>query len=124
MTSFLLLVSLLLSATASSESFEFWPGAHYDPAVPSFENVFSHGPGEAILSPYPPCIGFFSLRLCAFAPLRSIPGLSEAQDAEEHVANHRSHDAHGEPPQQELIEELRAVLVDGRRRDAERSKGR
>ncbi len=50
MTPFVLLVSLLLSATASSESFEFWPGARYDPAVPSFEKVFGHPPGEEILT--------------------------------------------------------------------------
>jgi hypothetical protein len=50
MTPFVPLVSLLLSATASSETFEFWPGARFDPAVPSFEKVFAHAPGEAILS--------------------------------------------------------------------------
>ena len=50
MTPFVLLVSLLPSPTAPSESFEFWPGARYDPAVPSFEKVFAHAPGEAILS--------------------------------------------------------------------------
>ncbi len=50
MTLDVLFVSLVLSATASSETFEFWPGTRYDPAVPSFEKVFSHRPGEAILS--------------------------------------------------------------------------
>ena len=50
MTFFVLVVSALVASTAASESFEYWPGARYDPAVPSFEKVFSHAPGEAILS--------------------------------------------------------------------------
>ncbi len=47
MTPIVLFVSLL---TAPSDRFEFWPGARYDATVPSFEKVFSHAPGERILS--------------------------------------------------------------------------
>jgi hypothetical protein len=50
MRSFTPLLGLLLSSTASSESSEFWPGARNHPAVPSFDKVFAHAPGEAILS--------------------------------------------------------------------------
>ncbi len=75
--------------------------------------------------PYPPipfCIGL----LCVSASLRPcvrFPVL-EAEDTEEHVADHRAHDAHRKSPQQELVEEPRAVLVDRRGGDAERSEGR
>ena len=32
----------------AQQGFEFWPGANYDPAVPTFEDVLGYAPGERI----------------------------------------------------------------------------
>jgi hypothetical protein len=42
---------LLFAAAAlfAQARFEFWPGAQYDPAIPTFKKVFGHDPGERIL---------------------------------------------------------------------------
>ena len=44
---------LLLAATAafSQTKFEMWPGATYDPAVPTVQKVLAFAPGERIASP-------------------------------------------------------------------------
>jgi len=45
-------VLLLAAAAAFSQSkFEMWPGATYDPAVPSVQKVLSYSPGERIAAP-------------------------------------------------------------------------
>ena len=47
----LLFVSLLMAnPAAGQQDFEFWPGAQYDPSIPSIEEVLGHGPGEKIFS--------------------------------------------------------------------------
>lgn len=47
---FILIVPLGGPARAQGD-FEFWPGTRYDPAIPSFEVVLGHAPGERIVSP-------------------------------------------------------------------------
>ncbi len=48
----LCLVLLLAAAAALPQSkFEMWPGAVYDPAVPTIEKVLSFSPGERIAAP-------------------------------------------------------------------------
>ena len=42
--------SLFLSGQEPA-SHEFWPGAAYDPAIPTFEKVLGYGAGEQISSP-------------------------------------------------------------------------
>ncbi len=49
MTRTLVLFSLLLaplSTALAQQDFEFWPGANYDPTVPTMESVIGHAPGE------------------------------------------------------------------------------
>ncbi len=42
-------LALLISANAiAQQDFEFWPGANYDPSVPTFEDVLGYAPGERI----------------------------------------------------------------------------
>ena len=43
----LAVVLLAISANAQ-QSYEFWPGADYDPSVPTFETVLGYAPGERI----------------------------------------------------------------------------
>lgn len=38
------------SAGSSSEKYEFWPGATYDPAIPTIKQILGHAPGEEITS--------------------------------------------------------------------------
>jgi hypothetical protein len=38
----------LLAASARAETVDFWPGAVYDPQVPTIEDVTGHAPGERI----------------------------------------------------------------------------
>lgn len=49
---FLLFFSSLLVAhpATGQQDYEFWPGTHYDPSVPTFDEVLGHGPGERIYS--------------------------------------------------------------------------
>jgi hypothetical protein len=42
---------LLMWPLAAQTKFEFWPGATYDPAVPTFKKVLGYEPGERISSP-------------------------------------------------------------------------
>ena len=47
---FWLLVVLIPISLSAQSKFEFWPGANYDPSIPSYAKVFGHEPGENILS--------------------------------------------------------------------------
>lgn len=43
------LISLFLSSILQAqEAFDYWPGADYDPAIPSVEDVLGYAPGERI----------------------------------------------------------------------------
>jgi hypothetical protein len=45
-----LILVLFVAATLVAQSkFDFWPGAQYDPAVPTFKKILGHDPGERIL---------------------------------------------------------------------------
>jgi len=49
---FILCYSLFLSATAASaQEPPLWPGAKYDPAIPTIKSVLGHDHGEVITSP-------------------------------------------------------------------------
>ncbi|MCH8333458.1 peptidase M14, partial [Candidatus Sumerlaeota bacterium] len=37
-------------AASAEDAFEFWPGAQYDPSVPTFLEVLGHQPGQEIVS--------------------------------------------------------------------------
>ncbi len=39
---------ILAAPAGAQQEFDFWPGADYDPAVPSFEDVLGYAPGERI----------------------------------------------------------------------------
>jgi len=48
-----ILIGLLLAALAprqshAQQSFQFWPGATYDPAIPTIRQILGHEPGERI----------------------------------------------------------------------------
>ena len=44
-----LAIGFLASSVArAADPFEFWPGARYDPAIPTIESVVGHAPGERI----------------------------------------------------------------------------
>lgn len=49
MRSVIVLLTAALAAGAQSK-FEFWPGAQYDPAIPTIEKVLGYAPGERISS--------------------------------------------------------------------------
>jgi putative intracellular protease/amidase len=42
---------LLASTLAAAPGFEYWPGANYDPRIPTFRAVLGHDPGERITQP-------------------------------------------------------------------------
>ena len=42
------LVAALLASIVHAETFDFWPGAVYDPSIPTIEEVTGHAPGERI----------------------------------------------------------------------------
>ena len=46
----LVVILITASALCAQERFEFWPGATYDPAVPTFEKVLGYGPGGKLAS--------------------------------------------------------------------------
>jgi hypothetical protein len=46
-----LLLLSCLPLSLSAQSFEFWPGAQYDPAIPTIQQVLGHAPGERIAPP-------------------------------------------------------------------------
>jgi hypothetical protein len=48
--SVILVLCLLVWPLAAQTKFEFWPGATYDPAVPTFKKVLGYEPGEHISS--------------------------------------------------------------------------
>jgi putative intracellular protease/amidase len=45
-----LLSSLAVAPPGAAAAEEFWPGAEYDPAIPSFEAVLGHDPGERLVA--------------------------------------------------------------------------
>lgn len=47
----LLALSLLLTLSSSAQKFDFWPGAQYDPAIPSFEKTLGFAPGTKHATP-------------------------------------------------------------------------
>jgi len=50
-TSLVFSLALLLAPALGAQSkFEFWPGAAYDPAVPTFQKVLGYAPGERVSS--------------------------------------------------------------------------
>ncbi len=46
-----LALTLLTVPAFAGDDFAFWPGAEYDPAVPTFEAVLGHAPGDEITPP-------------------------------------------------------------------------
>ena len=50
MRAFLVLL-LAASAALAQPKFEMWPGAVYDPAVPTVQKVLAFDPGERIAAP-------------------------------------------------------------------------
>ena len=42
------IMAAFIASNANAESFEFWPGAVYDSAVPTIEEVTGHAPGERV----------------------------------------------------------------------------
>jgi hypothetical protein len=47
----LVLVLALLAGARAAAAQELWPGATYDPAIPTIKSVLGHEPGEAISTP-------------------------------------------------------------------------
>ncbi|MBO0719681.1 MAG: peptidase M14 [Blastocatellia bacterium] len=43
-----LILAFLLSASSTAQNFEFFPGANYDPSIPTLKQVVGHGWGEKI----------------------------------------------------------------------------
>jgi hypothetical protein len=44
----ILITTLFATHTFANDTFVFWPDADYDPAIPTFEDVLGHSPGERI----------------------------------------------------------------------------
>ena len=42
------MITLLAAPVLAQRAFEFWPGANYDPRVPTFRQVLGYDPGERI----------------------------------------------------------------------------
>ena len=61
-------VLIALGPAAAEPRFEFWPGATYNPAIPTLRKVVGHDPGERISSPAQ-IIQYFEA-LAAAAPAR------------------------------------------------------
>lgn len=59
---------VLFALCASAQKFEFWPGAHYDPAIPTVEKVLGHEAGIQI-APHADILHYFEA-LAAAAPSR------------------------------------------------------
>ena len=49
-TAALVLALALLGRPAAQTSYEYWPGARYDPAIPTMKQVLGYEPGERITS--------------------------------------------------------------------------
>lgn len=47
----LALAAFFAASLAAQQKFEFWPGAQYDPAVPTFKKVLGYEPAEKLASP-------------------------------------------------------------------------
>ncbi len=63
-----LLVLLIAPAIAPAQQFEFWPGAQYDPAIPSIEKALGFPPGEKLATAAE--IGRYFEALSVAAPAR------------------------------------------------------
>ena len=48
MRTILILLSLIVVTTAAAETFEYWPGARYDPSIPGVEDVLGYASGDRI----------------------------------------------------------------------------
>lgn len=57
-SSALVLLFTLTSFSQADENYEFWPGAQYDPAIPTYNEVLGYHPGDKITS-YGEMIRFF-----------------------------------------------------------------
>ncbi|HXG66292.1 MAG TPA: M14 family metallopeptidase [Blastocatellia bacterium] len=44
----LIIAAAFISPVAAQDKFEFWPGANYDPRIPTFKQVLGYDPGERI----------------------------------------------------------------------------
>src|SRR5512139_1136029 len=65
-----LLVALVTSSVSAQSAPEpFWPGATYDPAIPTLKQVVGHEPGDEITSPEQ--IGVYLQALAKAAPTRT-----------------------------------------------------
>jgi putative intracellular protease/amidase len=63
-----LLVLILASAARAQAPFEMWPGATYDPAIPTTQKVLGYAPGERVAAPSD-LVRYFEA-LAAAAPAR------------------------------------------------------
>ncbi|HEY3442293.1 MAG TPA: M14 family zinc carboxypeptidase [Paludibaculum sp.] len=59
---------VLLALSAAAQKFEFWPGAKYDPAIPTVEKVLGHEAGVRI-APHADIVRYFEA-LAAASPTR------------------------------------------------------
>ena len=48
MAAVILVSAFAATLVAAKDNFVFWPDADYDPAIPTFEDVLGHNPGERI----------------------------------------------------------------------------
>ena len=64
-----LALSLAAPTTAQTPEPAFWPGAKYDPAIPTLRQVVGHDPGQAITAP--PQVGDYLQALTKAAPTRT-----------------------------------------------------
>ena len=46
-----LCLAAMAGALLAQPKFEYWPGASYDPAVPTLKQAIGHDPGERITRP-------------------------------------------------------------------------
>ena len=58
-----------LAVAAQPQTEPFWPGAQYDPKVPTLQQVVGHAPGEEITSPEQ--VGIYLRTLAQAAPDRT-----------------------------------------------------
>src|SRR5262245_66320190 len=65
----LLALSLLAARSAFAQDAPFWPGAKYDPGIPTLKQVVGHEPGQEISSPDQ--VGAYLQALQKAAPTRS-----------------------------------------------------
>ncbi len=64
-----LALAALVAPSVSAQDAPFWPGARYDPAIPTLEAVVGHAPGEEITAPDQ--VGAYLAALHEAAPTRT-----------------------------------------------------